>query len=182
MGRSAGGATKPKRPVANWPEHPLELCRGVNDTWNSYQRANKGRTATTAEWKSARAMLWSAFDRLTGSGLSSVHLGSLVSTADKHETQQGSPVGTKRELRVLEHMPHQDTWAQPPPIDPFFEASSPDEFSDQDREYEWGEGQFKRPRISTDWSSGEEGDDGYYENTHDELEERYVIVGPDDVL
>ena len=92
------------------------------------------------------------------------------------------PRRTKRELRVLEHMPHQDTWAQPPPIDPFFEASSPDEFSDQDREYEWGEGQFKRPRISTDWSSGEEGDDGYYENTHDELEERYVMVGPDDVL
>ena len=182
MGRSAGGATKPKRPVANWPEHPLELCRGVNDTWNSYQRANKGRTATTAEWKSARAMLWSAFDRLTGSGLSSVHLGSLVSTADKHETQQGSPVGTKRELRVLEHMPRRDTWSQPPPIDPFYEASSPDEFSDQDRDYEWGEGQFKRPRISTDWSSGEEGDDGYYENTHDELEERYVIVGPDDAL
>lgn len=181
MGRSAGGATKPKRPVANWPEHALELCRGVNDTWNSYQRANKGRTVTTAEWKSARAVLWSAFDRLTGS-VSSVHLGSLMSTADKHEAQQGSAVGTKRELRVLEHMPRRDTWSQPPPIDPFYEASSPDEFSDQDRDYEWGEGQFKRPRISTDWSSGEEGDDGYYENTHDELEERYVMVGPDDVL
>ena len=181
MGRSAGGATKPKRPVANWPEHALELCRGVNDTWNSYQRANKGRTVTTAEWKSARAVLWSAFDRLTGS-VGSVHLGSLMSTADKHEAQQGSAVGTKRELRVLEHMPRRDTWSQPPPIDPFYEASSPDEFSDQDRDYEWGEGQFKRPRISTDWSSGEEGDDGYYENTHDELEERYVMVGPDDVL
>lgn len=67
MGRATNGIVKPKRPVAIWPAHPLELCRGVNDTWNSYQRANKGRTVTTAEWKSARSLLWSEHEQMLSS-------------------------------------------------------------------------------------------------------------------
>jgi len=44
--------------VAVWPSHALELVRGVNDTWNSFQCANKGRNVTTAEWKAAQLLLW----------------------------------------------------------------------------------------------------------------------------
>ena len=66
-GTTGGGgaaAGKHKRQVAMWPAHPLELCRGVNDTWNSFQRANKGRTVTTVEWKTAQVQLWAAHEKL----------------------------------------------------------------------------------------------------------------------
>jgi len=53
---------KSKRPIPLWPTHASELCRGVNDSWNSYQRANKGRSATTSEWKMARSQLWADQD------------------------------------------------------------------------------------------------------------------------
>ena len=45
--------------IAVWPSHPAELCRGINDTWNSFQRLHKGRSVTSAEWKAARSLLWS---------------------------------------------------------------------------------------------------------------------------
>lgn len=45
--------------IATWPSHASELCKGVNDTWNSFQRLHKGRSVTSAEWKAARALLWS---------------------------------------------------------------------------------------------------------------------------
>jgi hypothetical protein len=42
---------------APWPSHPLEVRSGINDTWNSFQCANKGRSVTTAEWKAAQLLL-----------------------------------------------------------------------------------------------------------------------------
>lgn len=45
--------------IATWPSHAGELCKGVNDTWNSFQRLHKGRSVTSAEWKAARSLLWS---------------------------------------------------------------------------------------------------------------------------
>jgi hypothetical protein len=45
--------------IATWPSHASQLCKGVNDTWNSFQRLHKGRSVTSAEWKAARALLWS---------------------------------------------------------------------------------------------------------------------------
>lgn len=66
-GTNGGGcaaAGKHKRQVAMWPSHPLELCRGANDTWNSFQRANKGRTVTTVEWKAAQVLLWAEHEKL----------------------------------------------------------------------------------------------------------------------
>ena len=56
--------TKQKRPIPVWPAHASELCRGVNDCWNSFQRAHKGRSVSTAEWKAARAQLWAEYDAL----------------------------------------------------------------------------------------------------------------------
>jgi hypothetical protein len=44
--------------VVVWPSHAPELVRGVNDTWNSFQCASKGRNVTTAEWKAAQLLLW----------------------------------------------------------------------------------------------------------------------------
>jgi hypothetical protein len=55
---------KQKRPIPVWPAHASELCRGVNDCWNSFQRAHKGRSVSTAEWKAARAQLWAEYDAL----------------------------------------------------------------------------------------------------------------------
>jgi hypothetical protein len=40
-----------------WPANKSELRDGVNDTWNVFQSANKGRSVTPAEWKSARMEL-----------------------------------------------------------------------------------------------------------------------------
>jgi hypothetical protein len=62
-----------KQAVAMWPSTAAELIRGVNDTWNSYQRVNKGRSVTTAEWKAARAALLAEHDRFVAS-LSSVEI------------------------------------------------------------------------------------------------------------
>ena len=52
-----------KGPVIDWPSNPSELVRGVNDSWNSYQRAQKGRTVTTAEWKAERETLWQEYEK-----------------------------------------------------------------------------------------------------------------------
>jgi hypothetical protein len=56
-----------KRPIPSWPGHASELRIGVNDTWNSFQCANKGRSVSTAEWKAARAQLWAEHDEWMGS-------------------------------------------------------------------------------------------------------------------
>jgi hypothetical protein len=43
--------------IPTWPGDTSELRVGVNDTWNAFQYANKGRSVSTAEWKTARAKL-----------------------------------------------------------------------------------------------------------------------------
>jgi hypothetical protein len=91
MGRAVNGAAK--RPVADWPASAMELCRGVNDTWNSYQRANKGRTVTTAEWKSARARLWEEYESLLRTDLVTDNPSE---RSLKNETSQMYALGTKR--------------------------------------------------------------------------------------
>ena len=53
--------------IQPWPKDPLELLRGVNDTWNCFQRANKGRAVTAAEWREARRFLWMEYDKLNSS-------------------------------------------------------------------------------------------------------------------
>mmetsp|Transcript_13356 Transcript_13356/g.30749 ORF Transcript_13356/g.30749 Transcript_13356/m.30749 type:complete len:136 (-) Transcript_13356:145-552(-) len=53
--------------IQPWPKDPLELLRGVNDTWNCFQRANKGRAVTAAEWREARRFLWLEYDKLNSS-------------------------------------------------------------------------------------------------------------------
>jgi hypothetical protein len=51
-------ATRAKHKLmAMWPSHALDLVQGVNDTWNSFQCANKGRSVTMAEWKAAQLLL-----------------------------------------------------------------------------------------------------------------------------
>ena len=50
--------------VPVWPQNASELCQGVNDSWNSFQRAQKGRSVSTAEWMAARAKLWAEYDVL----------------------------------------------------------------------------------------------------------------------
>jgi hypothetical protein len=50
--------------VPVWPKNASELCQGVNDSWNSFQRAQKGRSVSTAEWMAARAKLWAESDVL----------------------------------------------------------------------------------------------------------------------
>jgi hypothetical protein len=52
-GRAGGGETG----IPTWPRDTSELRVGVNDTWNAFQCANKGRSVSTAEWKAARAKL-----------------------------------------------------------------------------------------------------------------------------
>jgi len=61
---SAKMSAKQKRPIPVWPENASELCRGVNDCWNSFQRAHKGRSVSTADWRAARAELWAEYDVL----------------------------------------------------------------------------------------------------------------------
>ena len=68
---SAKMSAKQKRPIPVWPENASELCRGVNDCWNSFQRAHKGRSVSTAEWRAARAELWAEYDVLQQSDDSS---------------------------------------------------------------------------------------------------------------
>jgi hypothetical protein len=66
--KTSSSSDKPqKRPIPRWPGHASELCIGVNDTWNSFQCANKGRSVSTAEWKAARAQLWAEHDEWMGS-------------------------------------------------------------------------------------------------------------------
>jgi len=57
--------------IPAWPAQASELRRGVNDTWNSFQCANKGRLVSAAEWKDARARLWAEHDEWIG-GISEV--------------------------------------------------------------------------------------------------------------
>lgn len=154
MGRTANGLAKPKRPVAMWPSHPQELCRGVNDTWNSYQRANKGRTVTTAEWKSARAALWSEHEKL----LSAVEV-DVRSSSDSDGYVDDEPLtspGMKRDYQAA---------AAPPPdlfTDPFEDSS--DQFS-------------KRTKFPNEWESGD-----YFHDCYDEFTDNFIIVAPDEGL
>jgi hypothetical protein len=67
-----GGAKSDARPIPVWPENASELCRGVNDCWNSFQRAHKGRSVSTADWRAARAELWAEYDVLQQSEDSSL--------------------------------------------------------------------------------------------------------------
>ena len=86
-----GSVRQVREEGAMWPSHALELERGVNDTWNSFQCANKGRNVTTAEWKSAQLLLWE--EHAKAEAVSEDHLrdhtGDLLDTLDQ-------PVSRKR--------------------------------------------------------------------------------------
>ena len=105
MGRAANAAMK--RPVIDWPSNPRELVRGVNDSWNSYQRAHKGRTVTTAEWKAERETLWQEYDKCMALSPTSTDDGYFEQRAAvAHEL--GSPVGAKRTIHEAAVAPASD--------------------------------------------------------------------------
>ena len=83
-------ATRAKHKLmAMWPSHALDLVQGVNDTWNSFQCANKGRSVTTAEWKAAQLLLWEehAKAEAVGEGLGD-DIGDLLDTLDQQEPRK----------------------------------------------------------------------------------------------
>ena len=49
------------RDTVCWPEHGRYLIPGYNDTWNHYQKANRGRNVSAEDWKAERAKLYTQF-------------------------------------------------------------------------------------------------------------------------
>lgn len=44
-----------------WPQHARYLVPGVNDTWNSFQKFNRGRVVRADEWRVAKNALHADF-------------------------------------------------------------------------------------------------------------------------
>ena len=51
-----------------WPDHPRFLIPGVNDTWNEFQKSSRGKTVTSNDWKTARAVLHDEFKQYLATG------------------------------------------------------------------------------------------------------------------
>lgn len=171
----------------------MELCRGVNDTWNSYQRANKGRTVTTAEWKSARSLLWSEHEKIMSSAESSP-VSSDDGFLDDDQGQYLPGPGMKREYAQVrdysarDYHDHQtrdyhdyqardgyhdcqarDSQARDyhaPPPDLFVDAFE-DSFDHL----------AKRQKMPGDWEHGE-----YTYDLFDDYSDNFIIVTPDEGL
>ena len=58
LAESNGAASSDGPSLPVWPKDAWELRVGVNDTWNAFQRANKGRKVSSMEWYQARMKLW----------------------------------------------------------------------------------------------------------------------------
>lgn len=43
--------------LPEWPQSATEVCAGVNDTWNVFQSANRGRQVTVADYNAACLLL-----------------------------------------------------------------------------------------------------------------------------
>ena len=82
--------------VAVWSSHPLDLERGINDTWNSFQRANTSRTVSTAEWKAAQLVLWAEHKKTVAD---QQHQRTNSNNAPTHQQQQRVDAGG-REKRL----------------------------------------------------------------------------------
>ena len=59
---------------AQWPTHAKFLVRGVNDTWNDYQKFRKGVVITSKEWKDARQNLHAQFQQYLSEGGLPAHI------------------------------------------------------------------------------------------------------------
>jgi hypothetical protein len=57
-----------ERKVGIWPENARSLVPGFNDSWNSFQKFNKGRLVSTADWRLARAALRKAHEEFVATG------------------------------------------------------------------------------------------------------------------
>eukprot|EP00293_Proteomonas_sulcata_P002836 CAMPEP_0184328272 /NCGR_PEP_ID=MMETSP1049-20130417/143535_1 /TAXON_ID=77928 /ORGANISM="Proteomonas sulcata, Strain CCMP704" /LENGTH=308 /DNA_ID=CAMNT_0026650575 /DNA_START=123 /DNA_END=1049 /DNA_ORIENTATION=- len=55
-------AAKERPKARQWPMNPLDLVKGVNDTYNAFQAANKGRNVQRGEWEQARQKLHQAYE------------------------------------------------------------------------------------------------------------------------
>jgi hypothetical protein len=51
-----------------WPTAGRFLIPGINDTWNEFQKFNKGKIVTPEEWRSAKAILHKDFQAHVGEG------------------------------------------------------------------------------------------------------------------
>jgi hypothetical protein len=51
-----------------WPAEAKLLIPGINDTWNDFQKARKGRLFTPSDWKLAREALRKEFNEHVMSG------------------------------------------------------------------------------------------------------------------
>ena len=51
-----------------WPIQPQFLIPGVNDTWNEFQKSSRGKTVTSNDWKTARAVLHEEFKQYLATG------------------------------------------------------------------------------------------------------------------
>ena len=55
-----GASTSP----GDWPVSAYMLRKGVNDSWNSFQAANRGKQVSVAEWKAKRQQLHDRWEEL----------------------------------------------------------------------------------------------------------------------
>jgi hypothetical protein len=60
LAESNGAASSDGPSLPVWPKDASELRVGVNDTWNTFQRAKKGRKVSSMEWDQARMRLLQA--------------------------------------------------------------------------------------------------------------------------
>jgi hypothetical protein len=51
-----------------WPEHPCLLIPGINDTWNVFQKKNRGKSVSSADWKAARYALHAQYRKFLADG------------------------------------------------------------------------------------------------------------------
>ena len=52
----------------SWPEHPRYLIPGINDTWNVFQKKNRGKVVTSSDWKAARCLLHAQYRKFLAEG------------------------------------------------------------------------------------------------------------------
>lgn len=50
--------------LVDWPVSAYMLRKGVNDSWNSFQAANRGKQVSVADWKAKRQQLHDAWEDL----------------------------------------------------------------------------------------------------------------------
>ena len=57
-----------ERKWETWPENERFLIPGLNDSWNCFQKFNKGRIISTADWRQSRAALRKRHEEFVANG------------------------------------------------------------------------------------------------------------------